>query len=201
MCGRYGGPRELEVHAGFLDVPPPFANKRSYELIRPTDMAPVFARSGNGNVVIKEMRWWLVPASHRGTVREWTNTTFNARLDDIERKPTFSRAWNLKRRVLVPADHYYESSKTSPLKQTWRIAARGNTPMAFAGIWDYANTADGALLSFAILTREPGDTMRRFHPREPVVIAPSHWQAWLNGDDMPALSQSWSEDAFSIVVA
>lgn len=103
MCGRYGGPREAEVHAGFLDVVAPFSNLPRYQDYRPTDIAPVFVKNRLGETVLKDMRWWFVPATHKGALKDWKLTTFNARLDDIRAKPTFRRAWDLKRRVLVPA--------------------------------------------------------------------------------------------------
>jgi putative SOS response-associated peptidase YedK len=201
MCGRYGGPREAEVHAGFLDVVAPFSNLPRYQDYRPTDLAPVFVKNRVGETVLKDMRWWFVPATHKGPLKDWKLTTFNARLDDIHTKPTFKRAWDLKRRVLVPASHYYEWTGPAGAKTCWRVESAGHQPLAFAGLWDHADTAEGQVLSFAILTREAGAAMTRLHPREPVVLEPDRWQAWLDGADDQPLATSWGDTAFTVKAA
>ncbi|WP_081724663.1 SOS response-associated peptidase [Asticcacaulis sp. YBE204] len=201
MCGRYGGPREAEVHAGFLDVTSPFSLLSPPRDYRPTDLAPVYVKNREGQIVLKEMRWWFVPATYTGALKDWKATTFNARLEEVATKPTFKRAWDLRHRVIVPAGHYYEWTGPAGAKTQWQVRPSGHQPLAFAGLWDHAQTEEGSVLSFAILTREPGPAMQRLHPREPVVIEPHDWQAWLDGADVPCLSQPWDERAFTVQAA
>ncbi|HTM82254.1 SOS response-associated peptidase family protein [Asticcacaulis sp.] len=40
-----------------------------------------------------------------------------------------------------------------------------------------------------------------FHDREPVVLNPEDWQAWLDGSDAIDLVTPWADDAFETVPA
>ncbi|WP_209719819.1 MULTISPECIES: SOS response-associated peptidase family protein [Asticcacaulis] len=112
-----------------------------------------------------------------------------------------SRAWAKKRRVIVPASCYWEWSerlgRSRVPKQRWCIEPDSDEPLAMAGLWDHAQTADGPVLSFAILTRTPGERMQRLHDREPVVLARSEMAAWLDGKALD-LSTPWNDDAFRL---
>jgi hypothetical protein len=52
MCGRYGGPKALEVYAGFLPVDPPFEALTLQPEYAIGQMAPVYARNRDGQVVV-----------------------------------------------------------------------------------------------------------------------------------------------------
>lgn len=201
ICGRYGGPRDLEVHAGYLPVQKPFAHLPLKSEYRPTDLAPVFVKNRDGDIVIKDMRWWFVPSSFSGPLKDWKATTFNARLDEVGQKPTFRKAWDLKRRVIVPASYYNEWTGPAGRKRCWEVGRADGLPIGMAGIWDYAQTAEGPLLSFAILTRTPGPVMQQLHPREPVVLDSAEWQSWLAGADALPLAAPWADNAFTVDAA
>ena len=51
--------------------------------------------------------WWLIPSWHKGDLKEWKATTFNARIEDASVKPTFRAVWKYGR-CLIPASGYYE---------------------------------------------------------------------------------------------
>ncbi len=207
MCGKYGGPAELEVFAGFFEVPPPF-QKRDTEEFRPMRTVKVLAKNSIGKVVFQDMRWGLIPSSHTGPIKEWTWHTFNAQLEEIHTKPAFRTAWFKKKRVIFPMERYFEKT-TAPLdllgnqrgQQRVAITRTDDKPLGVAGLYDYAKTADGPVLSVAMLTRAPGDRMRTIHDREPVVLEPETWQAWLDGSDDIDLLTPWDDNAFTIGVA
>jgi putative SOS response-associated peptidase YedK len=43
--------------------------------------------------------------------------------------------------------------------------------------------------------------MARFHDREPVILDPEDWQAWLDGTDDLDLTTPWDDDAFQVLPA
>ena len=64
------------------------------------------------------------------------------------------------RRCLVPASNYFEWT-TDPerprgKKLMWRFTVPAQEVFAFPGIWDHAETADGPLDCFTLLTSAPG---------------------------------------------
>lgn len=199
MCGRYGGPKRMGgyteiVRAVFKTPLPPLDKEFS-----PKTVAPVLARNSDGQNTLIEALWTLVPSTYRGRLADWKMTTAHTRLEDVKDRPAFASAWARKRRVLVPADCYWEWSdrigRSRVSKQRWRIEPSTNEPLAMAGLWDYARTADGPVLSFAILTRTPGERMQRLHDREPVVIKPSEMAPWLEGEEVD-LATPWNDNAF-----
>lgn len=154
------------------------------------------------------MRWGLIPASFQGHVSEWTFSTMNARLETVAQATSFKMAWAKKRRVIIPMERYFEwlpasngfFGKTAK-KQRVAITRSDGQPTGVAGIYDYAQTLDGPVLSVAMLTRAPGPRMAEVHDREPVVIDPQDWQAWLNGSDDIEIYSAWKDDAFSLEAA
>lgn len=201
MCGRYGGPKRMggytEIVKAIFKSPQPLLDRE----FAPGSVAPVLARNAEGENTLIEARWSLIPSTYRGRLADWKMTTAHARLEDVTDRPAFSQAWARKRRVLIPASCYWEWSdrigKSRVRRQRWRIEPDTDEPLAMAGLWDYAHTADGPMLSFAILTREPGERMRRLHDREPVTLQTSLMSAWLNGEDLN-LATPWPDDAFRL---
>jgi putative SOS response-associated peptidase YedK len=65
------------------------------------------------------------------------------------------------------------------------IAFKGVKLFAMAGLWDLWKAPDGRELgTFAIITTAAGDFMRSIHDRQPLILDPKDWQAWLD----PALN-------------
>lgn len=204
MCGKYGGPAELEGFAGYFPVPPPFKATNAREDLHPMKTVSVLAKNSTGEVVIKEMRWGLIPANFKGHLADWRASTFHACLETVAEKSSFEQAWAKKRRVIFPMNHYTEKLKSgSDLLDKTRgtvrvvITRADDKPLGVAGIYDYAQTADGPVLSVAMLTRAPGPRMFGYHDREPVVIEPETFEAWLNGADLE-LARPWADNAFDI---
>ncbi len=163
--------------------------------IAPTDMVPaILERSRDeGDVrLLTGLRWGLVPSwaqSPGGGAR-----MINARLETVDTKPSFRKAF-ASRRCLLPADGYYE----------WRTAQRAGTNykqpyfitpvdglMVMAGIYEFwrdpAATTPGTgwLVTCSIITTRATDEAGQVHDRMPVQVAPHNWQAWLDpGLDAP----------------
>ncbi len=149
------------------------------DTIAPSLGAPIIIENPETRrIEVLEARFGLVPAWYRGSLKDWKATTFNARLDTVTEKRVFKGAWTY-RHAIVPTEAFYEWSGPKSARNKWRVTRGDNQPLAFAGLWEEAYLAEGELWSFTILTREAGRDMAAIHPREPVVLTPDQWEAWL----------------------
>ena len=65
------------------------------------------------------------------------------------------------------------SRATPDGKQSYAIARRDGTALAFAGIWEGWRSPDGEeVRTFAILTTSANSTMAQLHERMPVILEP-----------------------------
>ncbi|KJZ20428.1 SOS response-associated peptidase [Loktanella sp. S4079] len=127
-------------------------------------------------------RWWLVPSWHKGELRDWKATTFNARIEDAQNKPSFRNVWR-RGRCLIPAGGYYEWTGEKGAKQPHAILPAGNENIVwFAGLASRWND----LLTCTILTRAASQDLAPMHPRMPVMLDLAEREAWLNGSDAVA---------------
>ena len=168
----------------------------------------VYARNSEGAVVVKEMHWGLIPASFTGYVGDWGASTAHARLETVATLPAFENAWKRKRRVIFPMNCYYEKASLGTATNGRKAKAErvailrtDGKPMGVAGLYDHAQLMDGPLLSVAMLTREVGPRMAQFHDREPLLLEPEDWDAWLSGSDSIDLETPWADDAFQVIPA
>jgi len=75
----------------------------------------------------------------------------------------------------------------------------GQEWFCFAGLWDRADTADGPIESFTMVTQAPGTAMRAWHHRAPVVLQPAEWKTWLDlGADVGPILGRESSDNFAV---
>ena len=157
---------------------------------RPTETYPIFIADGNGGYLVREARWWLIPAFWSKPIKEWRAPTFNARIEEAAEKPSFRGPWR-SRHCLVPVASLWEWSGEHPedrkKKQRHCITRGDNQPMILAGLWDHASTAEGEVTSFTILTRAARADMAPLHDREPVVLSRDQWKPWMECQSMPEL--------------
>ncbi|MBL8555573.1 MAG: SOS response-associated peptidase family protein [Phenylobacterium sp.] len=78
-----------------------------------------------GGLESVEMRWWLIPARHRGPPNDWKNLCTNARLETVEKLPSFAGPY-AERRCLVPLTDFIEYDtpphwKPKTPKRRWSI--------------------------------------------------------------------------------
>jgi putative SOS response-associated peptidase YedK len=95
---------------------------------------------------------------------------------------------------LIPASGWYEFPEVSRgKKQPVYFTPPDKQPFCFAGIWEHWARPVGEheeITSMAILTCEPNATVARYHDRMPVMVAPEHYQAWLDPEsDLDAAYQ------------
>jgi putative SOS response-associated peptidase YedK len=100
---------------------------------------------------------------------------------------------------LIPADGFYEwtISPTDKGRDPWHIFQPGHAPFSFAGLWAHNDKLD--VTSCTIITEPAGRTMQQLHDRQPVILDPACYDAWLNpetpaSDLMGVLSHDIDDD-------
>lgn len=177
MCGRF---------ALFSD---PHALSHRFSTEAPPDLCPRFNIAPTQNILMMRVesnkrrfalcRWGLIP--------NWAKTveigyiSYNARAETVAEKPGYREAFK-RRRCLIPADGYYQWQEVpgSKAKQPWFVVLRNQLPMALAGLWEEWRSPEGENLeSCAIIVTEANELLRPIHNRMPVILAPTHWNEWL----------------------
>ena len=186
MCGRYTLTRhedvteDLQASLG-MSVAGNEWWKPRYN-VAPTQPAPVIILE-DGTRTVEMMRWGLVPfwATEPG---KKAPLMINARAENLHAKQFFRDALKSKR-CLVPADGFFEWTGQKGAKTRWRFTPTDQPWFCFAGIWDHAETADGSVDSFALLTTAAGADMQPYHNRQPVILPRAQWLNWLDVSSDP----------------
>lgn len=182
MCGRFVAATDPDGLVRFFtiderkddDLPP------SYN-VAPTD--PVRAVAAHeGRRLLVTFRWGLVP--HWAESPKVAATMINARAESVATKPAFRDALG-RRRCLIPADGFYEWTKSADGKKIPHFISRpdGN-PLALAGVWetwrDKADPDAPPLRSCSIITRAAEGPVTELHDRMPLVLPAEAWSPWLD---------------------
>ena len=137
--------------------------------------------------VLEPMRWGLVPGWAKSPVGG--KHPINARAETVAASPLFRHSFRAKR-CLVPADGFYEWQRLPDgRRQPHYITTPDGQPLAFAGLWSAwsERTSEApALLTCAILTTTPNETMATIHDRMPVILTPDAWGLWLGRESDPS---------------
>jgi putative SOS response-associated peptidase YedK len=99
------------------------------------------------------------------------------------------------KRCLIPADGFYEwtISPADKGRDPWHIFQPGHAPFSFAGLWAHNEKLD--VTSCAIITEPAGKTMQQLHDRQPVILDPAYYDAWLDpGTPTETLRDALSHD-------
>lgn len=176
MCGRFAltlPPAAVRAYFGYPEQPnfPPRYN------IAPTQPVAV-VHHWEGQRRFALMRWGFLP----GFVKDAKDfpLILNARAEGIADKPSF-RAAIRRRRCLLPADGFYEWRREGRAKQPYLIRRPDRGLMAFAGLWETWNAADGSEVdTVCIITCAANGVMAAVHDRMPVILAPADHGRWLD---------------------
>lgn len=172
MCGRFS------LYSSLNDVQKVFAVDVVIGEMKPSyNIAP-----GNEVVAIIRQNEKRMGKLHWGLVPSWAKEPskasgfINARVETLQEKPSFRRAFQ-KRRCVIPADGFYEWQE----KQPWYCTPVAGRLFGFAGIWETWGKNDAiAYHSCAIITAEADESMREIHDRMPLILKPEAIDEWLN---------------------
>ena len=203
MCGRFvsaTSPGEIADYFGAASVTESLAETSGVEPnfnVAPSVPVPVVTLRDDARA-LDRMRWGLIPFWAKSA--SIGNKMINARSETVATKNAFRSAAK-KRRCLIPADAFYEWTAVAdpaakkPRKQPWCIQRNDGAPFAFAGLFESWRDPDGddsKIYSCTILTRSAIEVIQPIHDRMPVMVPPTHWDAWLNpaDEDVEALLAS-----------
>lgn len=161
--------------------------------VRPTDPMPVI-RSRDGTTVVEVRRWGflrMVPGAPdrvtRLPGRLVKKALFNAKSETAPVLRTFRDAF-AARRCLIPMTSWFEwperETAAKPKKQKVEIAPRTRGIVLAAGLFETSAAPDTGLAveTFTMLTTTPTEFLGTVHDRAPLIVPPSHWLDWLEGD-------------------
>ncbi len=150
--------------------------------VAPTDAVLGVRLRSDGPSPARELgpfRWGLIP-SWADDARS-ASRHCNARAETVAVTPAFRAAFD-RRRLVVPADGFFEWHKAAGRSQPHYFSRADGAPLAFAGLWEpWRDPSSGVLTrSCTIITTEAGTDMDGIHDRMPVVLAPETVDAWLD---------------------
>lgn len=205
MCGRYAATRDPATLVAEFDATDqtegglsgadynvaPGKDVLSVVQRHPRDASGAVAHDEATERSLRVMRWGLVPFWAKDPAIG--NRMINTRVETAAEKPAFRTAL-ARRRCLLPADGWFEwkagaetTGRARARKQPYFMTPGDGTSLAFAGLWESwrdPNAASDAapLVTFSILTTEAVGQLAEVHHRMPMLMAPEHWDAWLDPD-------------------
>src|SRR5215510_14321861 len=174
MCGRYRltKRRMLEIadYYGIDDIRELDQWQREFN-IPPTEVAPIiFDHKGSRHLV---QAFWSLIATGTDSLEEARKvSTFNAKVETLMTKPTFTNAF-LRRRCIVPAEAFYEWVGPKSGRQPLSIGRVDGKLLSLAGLFNYWKPRDsaGSIATFTVVTTTPNQWMARIHNRMPALLA------------------------------
>jgi putative SOS response-associated peptidase YedK len=147
--------------------------------VAPSQTMPAITEE-DGHRHIEFMRWGYMPPWAKDSRSVFKYKTFNARSEDIFRKPTWKSAVR-HRRCLVPSNGFYEWKATPSGKQPYFIHPTDQPLFAFAGVYGTWKDSEGVEWhDYAIITTAPNHDMENIHNRMPVILHPDEEDSWLD---------------------
>lgn len=189
MCGRFvqrGKPEDLAHHFRVSRIAKAARLFEPHYNLSPTQNALVIRTTIDSERELTVMRWGLIP--------HWSKepdgySTFNARAETMDSKPTFRSAFR-HHRAIIPADGYFEWQSIGSAKKPLYFQRPDNEPLALAGLWDSWIDPEGeAIESFTIVVRPARPDISTIHDRMPAILPEEYWDSWLNPEtqDLAAL--------------
>ena len=199
MCSHFEALRAHEDYKKYFDVLEPTPNQGKLDMwprysgtfIRkppetdPHDEAVPLSEALPG-------RWGLVPwrlkPNPENIKKAMARSTFNARIEGIEKNFTFGPAWQRNQRCIVPADAFYEPDWRTGKAVATRFTRADGQPFGIAGLWDvWTEPGKPPLLSFTMLTMNAADhaLLKSYHRAEDekriiVILPESRYADWLD---------------------
>ena len=205
MCGRYASARKrqdlleefrIDRDRVPVDLQPDYnvaPTKPVYAVLTRSQREPdegAGPEAGADDVAreLRVVRWGLVPFWAKDP--SIGSRMINARVETVDAKPAFRRAF-AKRRCLLPADGFYEwlqvQDQGKARKQPYYIHRADDGVLAFAGLYELWRDRSAPedhpqawLWTAVIITTRAEDEVGHIHERMPMVIDPARWDDWLD---------------------
>lgn len=193
MCGRITQHRPHSVYLdaiGWESVASlvPEADQRSLFNVAPGSYPAVMHTLDAGVPALDTLHWGYQPS---WAASKKIPMSINARLETAATKPYFRSMFN-SRRIIVPADGWYEWTGEKGVKQPWYIRLRTDQPMFLAAICNLRSepSDEGKRSGFVIVTAAADGGMVDVHDRRPVVFTAEDARIWMDNDAPPEQAES-----------
>jgi putative SOS response-associated peptidase YedK len=204
MCGRYASsrrPEDLveEFEIDKVEVKETLAPDYNVAPTKPVYAVVQRAPSGTPDAPserqLRVLTWGLVPFWAKDPAIG--NRMINARMETVDEKPAYRRAF-ASRRCLLPADGYYEwyaaeqgqgqgKGKSKQKKQPFFIHPADGGVLAMAGLYEIwrdptrdEDDPDRFRWTCTVLTTTAEDAVGHIHDRMPMLVEPRRYAAWLD---------------------
>ncbi|MBN1495418.1 MAG: SOS response-associated peptidase, partial [Spirochaetes bacterium] len=162
-----------------------------------SDIVPTYNITPGSNILsiimrdskrlLVDFKWGLVPAWAKDP--SIGQKMINARGETVSQKPSFRKAFKL-RRCLIVASGFYEWKGEGKIKIPYYIRLASNQPFGFAGLYETWISREGMELhSCTIITTEANDVMKPIHDRMPVIIPRRKEDLWISSATSPDEAQ------------
>lgn len=179
MCGRIKQARSLSEYEEHFRWNPhkTFDLDDGLKYNVPPGTSPIaLHRLGDGSEQADRLFWGYKPPWYK------RGPASNARLDTVLKGSNFWKPL-LTKRVIIPADGWYEWTGEKGAKQPWFISARDGQPILMAGITAWQPGREVlAETGFAIVTDDAAGGMVDIHDRRPVCLTPEDARVWVEPD-------------------
>lgn len=205
MCGRFTLFSTFETIMERFHIDSSF-DEMDYQIsynIAPSQRIVAVINDGSRNR-LGYLRWGLIPPWAKDERIGYK--LINARSETLAEKPSFRKAYQNKR-CLIVADSYYEWQQTPDRKIPMRIKLKSGEPFGMAGLWESWKSPEGqAVYTCAIITTSSNELTSSIHDRMPVILKPDDERNWLDPKirDFQSLTQylqpfnSESMEAFEV---
>lgn len=177
MCGRFTLRAPPRVVAGLFDLPEIGEFEARYNVAPTQEIVGVRLNRERTGREPALFRWGLIPSWAKDP--SVGNGMINARSETAATKPAFRGALR-ERRLLIPADGFYEWKTVGRKRQPYLIEQEDGRPFAFAGLWERWHSPAGPIDSCTILTTQANELLRPLHDRMPVMLLQNDFEAWLD---------------------
>ncbi|MCM3764552.1 SOS response-associated peptidase [Neobacillus niacini] len=180
MCGRFTLTASIDQILDRFDIQA-FLDEENYAPsynIAPSQSVLAIINDGKANRM-GFLKWGLIPPWAKDPSIGYK--MINARAETIAEKPSFRKAFQ-KKRCLIIADSFYEWKRHNDKTKTpMRIKLKYEDLFAMAGIWEQWKSPEGkSVFSCSVITTTPNELMTEIHDRMPVILKPEDEKTWLN---------------------
>lgn len=176
MCGRFILLTDLSVIVESFGIAETACRYRTSNNISPGQ--PIAAVIQDDTTRLVNTRWGLIPSWAKDP--SIGNRMFNARAETVAEKPSFKKAFQ-NRRCLIIADGFYEWQKMGKVKKPFYFSLKSGQPFGFAGLYDtWMSPERKPISTCTIITTQPNELVRSIHDRMPVIIPKDKEKSWID---------------------
>ena len=185
MCGRFTLASPAEILAALFEVQGLGDWDEPRYNIAPQTRVVTVGRLATKRAA-QSLLWGAMHPKHSGPL-------INARSETVASSPLFARSFAASR-VLIPADGFFEWTKSGDRRRGHYFTQPGGGPFAFAGIAvEPPGPTERGGACAVILTTRASDSIKGYHDRMPLMVPRNAFALWLDqGANLKAVGEVMS---------